>query len=190
MTMYEILENNQTNKLFEDCVNKSFFKYKLFRYMDKEEFYQECCIYTMERIHKYNSNGCSLSSYLYKIMTWCAMQQYNKAHGHSDDFSKHEEQKKYLRLDEVISDEVGADTVGSYIKDDSVNVEETIINRITLTELPHIETLTEKQKIVVECILEGKPNFQIAQLLNCSESYVRNLIVRIRKKLLQEYTLI
>lgn len=189
MTLKEILEDNQSNKIFEDCVGKSFHKYKIFRYMDKEEFYQECCIYTMERIHKYNSNGCSLKSYLYKIMTWCAMQQYNNAHGHSETISKVNIENTSLRLDDIAKDGVGGESYGSYIEDYKVNIEEQVLNRITVEEIPKSDVLTEKQKIVVQHLIEGKSNSYIAKELNCSESNIRNLILKIRKNLLQNYSL-
>jgi RNA polymerase sigma factor (sigma-70 family) len=189
MTLNEILENKEFNKIFEDCVGKTFHSYKMFSYIEKDDFYQECCIYAMPRLLNYDSEKCSLKSYLYSILTCCAKQCFKNVNGHSKKISKLDIENKSLRLDEVSkSSEGGVETIGSFIKDGKISIEDRVINKMTLEELPNVDTLTPHQKFIVKSLIEEESMYNIACMLNCSESNVRNLIVKIRRKLVKKYT--
>ncbi len=190
MTLNEIFENKKYTDIFEDCVVKTYNKYRMFNYYEQDDFYQECCIYTIPRLLNYDSSKCALKSYLYNIVTCCAMQVFKNVNGHSKKISKIQIERDSLKLDDTSRTSSGnysGEPNSTFIKDDKLNLEDMVINKIVLEELPNLKTLTERQRIVVECLIEEKTLNYISELLDCSESNVRNLIVKIRKKLVKNY---
>ena len=80
---------------------------------------------------------------------------------------------------EIGSNNIENITIFDTISDD-YNISDDVVNKVMCSSL--IDSLTNKEKIVVECIMNGFTQKQISEKLNCSQQNVYHMILKIRKK--------
>jgi RNA polymerase sigma factor (sigma-70 family) len=186
MNINYILENAELKKLLNDSIEKSYYRYKLFIIIEKDDFIQDCYMTMIKRIGQFDNEKSTLKTYIPLIVMSKAKEEISIANGRCKTANKREFTKKTLSLDYSYEENEDADKstmIINAITDNIDNVEFKLI----INEILHMSNLTEKQKFILFLMSKGYTLSDIAKLLHKPRQTITATFDRAKEKILLKY---
>lgn len=178
MNLTYILENEKLCKLMNDSIGKTFYKYKLYFLIEKEDFEQEVYLYLHNNISKFDSEKASLNTYIPLLVMTVATKVIKEQNGQSKKSSKLDfknSQTSYEEMEEY-----------SYVRDKS-DIDLEIENNMVINEIMQLKSVSEKQKQIISLMKEGYTVSEIAKMLNYTKRYIYKEFSNAKEKIVRYY---
>lgn len=180
MNLETILNDKELNKMLESYININYSRYKIYVFLEKDEYCQEIYLYLLQHLYKFDENKSCISTYLYKCIATCSLnlarrQKAIKRGGSCNDIS--------LNVPLELEDTHKHEFI-EYIQDDTINIENTIIEMDrNLTKYVFEKCKDETTKIILTYILEGYSYKQIGDKLFYSKATIYRKMAELKKAL-------
>lgn len=187
MVLNDILINDKLNKFFNSCIGKTFTRYKLSSIMDMDDFYQESCIFIMNRIHNFDNNKSSIKTYLPLLIMTCGKRCIEKANGQSKEYSKIDFENNLLSLDTQYGNESDTNNLLNTLSDKNNDLEIESINRLLIEDILQSGILSKRQQEILKLMVKGYTQTDISKILKCSPMNINIHFKNAKKRILINY---
>lgn len=184
MILENILNDEKLNKLLEDSISKTYYKYiwnnsYLRDLIDKDDFTQECYIFLMKHIQTFDNEKSSLNTYIPMVVVSSAKNQIRTIKR-----NKRELMNNSVSLSiEINHESSNNNTLETFISDEKTNLEIDSINNIYIEEILKSEILSELERKILVLLLKEYSCEDIGKILNYSRRYMSKKCIDIRRKL-------